>query len=103
MDGNTADNTTLRGFLQKIEQTYGKARRVWVMDRGIPPEELLAEIRAQHRALPHPVASARGKLKQYEKALLELPWKQVQDSVQVKLLKQEEEVFVLAKSEGRRA
>jgi hypothetical protein len=103
MDGNTADNTTLRGFLQKIEQTYGKARRVWVMDRGIPTEELLAELRAPDRDIHYLVGTARGKLKQYEKALLELPWKQVQDSVQVKLLKQEEEVFVLAKSEGRRA
>jgi transposase len=45
MNGNTADNTTLRGFLEKIEHQYGKAERVWVMDRGIPTEEVLAEMR----------------------------------------------------------
>jgi transposase len=39
MDGNTSDKTTLRGFLDKIEATYGKANRMWVMDRGIPTEK----------------------------------------------------------------
>jgi hypothetical protein len=45
MDGNRSDRTTLRGFLDHIEKTYGQARRVWVMDRGIPTEALLAEMR----------------------------------------------------------
>ena len=45
MAGNTADNTTLRGFLKKIEEQYGKAERIWVMDRGIPTEEVLQEMR----------------------------------------------------------
>jgi len=45
MAGNTADTTTLRAFLEKIEKQYGKARRIWVMDRGIPTEEVLAEMR----------------------------------------------------------
>ena len=45
MAGNTADATTLRAFLEKIEKQYGKARRIWVMDRGIPTEEVLAEMR----------------------------------------------------------
>jgi transposase len=103
MEGNTADNTTLRGFLEKVEQAYGKARRLWVMDRGIPTEEVLAELRAPDRDIRYLVGTPRGKLKEYEKALLELPWKKVQDLVEVKLLKQEQEVWVLAKSEGRRA
>jgi transposase len=103
MEGNTADNTTLRGFLVKIEQTYGKAQRVWIMDRGIVTEEILAEMRAADRDISYLVGTPRGKLKQYEKALLELPWQKVNDSVEVKLLKQPEEVFILAKSEGRRA
>ena len=46
MEGNTSDRTTLRGFLDKIEAQYGRARRVWVMDRGIPTEEVLEEMRA---------------------------------------------------------
>ena len=45
MAGNTADKTTLRGFLNKIEEQYGKAERVWVMYRGIPTEEVLEEMR----------------------------------------------------------
>ncbi len=46
MDGNTSDRTTLRGFLEKVEKIHGKARRVWLMDRGIPTEEVLGEMRA---------------------------------------------------------
>ncbi len=46
LPGNTADKTTLRGFLERIERQYGKARRVWLMDRGVPTEEVLAEMRA---------------------------------------------------------
>ncbi len=42
LPGNTADKTTLRGFLERIERQYGKARRVWLMDRGVPTEEVLA-------------------------------------------------------------
>ena len=46
MAGNTSDKTTLRAFLERIEKLYGKAQRIWVMDRGIPTEEVLAEMRA---------------------------------------------------------
>src|SRR6267143_775656 len=49
MDGNTSDRTTLRKFLTHVENTYGKAKRVWVMDRGIPTEEVLAEMRDPKR------------------------------------------------------
>ncbi|MGC9971644.1 MAG: IS1634 family transposase [Bryobacteraceae bacterium] len=47
MDGNTSDRTTLRGFPEKVEKIRGKARRVWLMDRGIPTEEALGAIRAE--------------------------------------------------------
>ena len=50
--GNTADCTTLRGMLRKIEAQYGKANRIWVMDRGIPSEEVLAEMRQPIRPSP---------------------------------------------------
>jgi hypothetical protein len=49
MNGNTSEPTTLRAFLKKIESTYGKARRVWVMDRGIPSEAVLKEMRGPER------------------------------------------------------
>jgi hypothetical protein len=103
MEGNTSDRTTLRGFLEKIENTYGKARRVWMMDRGIPKEEVLAEMRAPGRETFYLVGTPRGKIKQYEKRWLELSWRKVRDSVEVKLFAEAGEMYVLAKSEGRRA
>jgi len=103
MEGNTSDRTTLRGFLEKIENTYGKARRVWMMDRGIPKEEVLAEMRAPGQDTFYLVGTPRGKIKQYEKRWLELPWRKVRDSVEVKLFAEAGEMYVLAKSEGRQA
>ena len=103
MDGNTADCTTLRGFLDRIEQTYGKARRMWVMDRGIPTEEILAEMREPGREVYYLVGTSRGKIKQHERKWLDLPWRKVRESVEVKLYEQDGELYVLAKSEGRRA
>ena len=103
MEGNTSDRTTLRGFLEKIETLYGKARRVWMMDRGIPTEEVLAEMRDPQREMFYLVGTPRGKIKQYQKQWLELPWRKVRDSVEVKLFARDGELNVLAKSEGRRA
>jgi transposase len=103
MDGNTSDRTTLRGFLEHIEKTYGQARRVWVMDRGIPTEALLAEMRDPSRQVFYLVGTPKGRVTQHEKKWLDLPWQQVRESVQVKLYEHEGELFVLAKSEGRQA
>jgi transposase len=103
MDGNTSDRTTLRGFLQRIEKTYGTARRVWVMDRGIPTEALLKEMREPSRQIFYLVGTPKGRVKQHEKKWLDLPWQQVRESVQVKLYEHEGELYVLAKSEGRQA
>ena len=103
MDGNTSDRTTLRGFLDHIEKAYGKARRVWVMDRGIPTEALLAEMRDPARQVFYLVGTPKGRVHQHEKKWLELPWQQVRESVQVKLYEHEGELYVLAKSEGRQA
>ena len=103
MDGNTSDRTTLRGFLDKIEKTYGKAKRMWVMDRGIPTEEILEEMRDPAREIFYLVGTPKGKIQQYEKKWLDLPWQQVRESVDVKLFEQDGELYVLAKSEGRRA
>jgi len=102
MDGNTSDRTTLRGFLDKIENMYGQAKRMWVMDRGIPSEAILAEMRNPARPMSYLVGTGKGKIKQYEKKWLDLPWHKVRDSVEVKLFEQDGELYVLAKSEGRR-
>ena len=103
MEGNTSDRTTLRGFLSKIEAQYGRARRVWLMDRGIPTEEVLTEMRAPEREVFYLVGTPRGKIQQYEKKWLQLPWQKVRESVEVKLFAEEGELYVLAKSAGRRA
>jgi transposase len=103
MDGNTSDRATLRGFLDKIEKTYGKAKRMWVMDRGIPSEEILREMRDSAREIFYLVGTPKGKIQQYEKKWLDLPWQKVRESVEVKLFEQEGELYVLAKSAGRQA
>jgi transposase len=103
MNGNTSDRATLKGFLSKIESTYGKARRVWVMDRGIPSEALLKEMRAPEKQTFYLVGTPKGKINQHEKKWLDLPWQTVRDSVEVKLYEHEGELYVLAKSQGRQA
>jgi hypothetical protein len=99
--GNTADNTTLRGFLEKIEAQYGKAERIWVMDRGIPTEEVLEEMRRSDPPIYYLVGTPKGRLSRYEKALTDRPWHKVRDGVEVKLLPQDNEVYVLTQSRDR--
>ena len=99
--GNTADKTTLRRFLKKIEEQYGKAERIWVMDRGIPTEEVLAEMRQSDPVVYYLVGTPKGRLSRYEEALTERPWHKVREGVEVKLLPQDHEVYVLAKSRDR--
>jgi transposase len=103
MNGNTSDRSTLRDFLKQIENTYGKARRVWVMDRGIPSEAVLKEMREPERQTFYLVGTPKGRMHQHEKKWLELPWQKVRDSVEVKLYEHEGELYVLAKSSGRQA
>ena len=101
MAGNTADKTTLRGFLKKIEAQYGKAERIWVMDRGVPTEEVLEEMRQNDPPVYYLVGTPKGRLSRYEKALTERPWYKVRGGVKVKLLPQDNEVYVLAQSRDR--
>jgi transposase len=103
MDGNTSDKTTLRGFLDKVETMYGKARRVWLMDRGIPTEAVLQEMRESRQETFYLVGTSKSKIKQYEQKWLDLPWRKVRESVEVKLFAEQGELYVLAKSEGRQA
>jgi transposase len=103
MNGNTADRGKLRDYLTKIETAYGKARRVWVMDRGIPSEAILQEMRAPERQTFYLVGTPKGRINQHEKKWLDLPWQKVRDSVEVKLYEHEGELYVLAKSSGRQA
>src|SRR6516162_36640 len=101
LPGNTAANQTLRQFLAKIEAQYGKARRVWVMDRGIPTEEVLAEMRQSDPPVRYLVGTPKGRLTRLQKLLLDKPWQEARKGVQVKLLAQDGEFYVLAESAER--
>ena len=101
--GNTADNTTLGGFLQKIEDQYGKAGRIWIMDRGIPTEEVLAEMRACDPPIHYLVGTPKGRLSKLEADLLGLDWQLAREGVEVKLLPHTGELYVLARSRDRLA
>jgi Transposase DDE domain len=111
LPGNTADKTTLRGFLDRIERQYGKAGRVWLMDRGVPTEEVLPtgqarglkahEMRAADPPMHYLVGTPKGRLTRLEKHLIAQPWQQARPGVQVKLLAQEGELYVLAQSRDR--
>jgi hypothetical protein len=101
MAGNTADKSTLRSFLRKIEAQYGKAQRIWVMDRGIPSEAVLSEMRQADPPVSYLVGTPKGRLTRLEKALLGRPWRAVRPGIEVKLLEQDQELYVLAQSRSR--
>ena len=100
MDGNTSDRTTLREFLKEIEGRYGKARRTWLMDRGIPTEDVLAEMRAE--GVQYVVGTPKGRLSRLEREFAGMRWREVRSGVSVKLVEATGELLVLAESEDRR-
>jgi transposase len=101
LPGNTADCTTLRMFLARIERQYGRARRVWVMDRGIPTEAVLAEMRGSDPPVQYLVGTPKGRLSRLEKQLLAKPWQEARPGVSVKLLAEDDELYVYAESVDR--
>ena len=101
LPGNTADCTTLRMFLARIERQYGRARRVWVMDRGIPTEAVLAEMRSSDPPVQYLVGTPKGRLSRLEKQLLAKPWQEARPGVSVKLLAEDDELYVYAESVDR--
>lgn len=101
LPGNTADKTTLRDMLRLIRQRYGAAERIWVMDRGIPTEAVLAELRSAEARVRYLVGTPKGRLTKLEAALAERPWQEVHPQLRVKLLPQEGELYVLAESTAR--
>jgi transposase len=101
LPGNTSDKTTLKGFLEKIEQLYGKANRVWVMDRGIPTEKVIEQMQQSDPKIHYLVGTPKGRLSRLEAQLVKLPWQQARPSVRVKLLGQEKELYVFVESQDR--
>ena len=99
--GNTKDSTTLREFLDKIEKQYGKAERIWLMDRGIPTEKVLEQMRQSDPPVKYLVGTPKGRLSRLDKQLLDKPWHQARPGVEVKLLAEQDELYVLAQSADR--
>ena len=99
--GNTADKTTLRDMLQLIQKRYGSAERIWVMDRGIPTEAVLEELRRSDPKVSYLAGTPKGRLTKLEKELAQKPWQEVRPQLRVKLLAQDGEVYVLAESGAR--
>ena len=103
MRGNTSDKTTLSDMLEKVAERYGSEQRTWIMDRGIPTEATLEEMRATNPSVKYLVGTPKGRLSKLEKALASKDWQAVKDDVHVKLLPREGELYVLARSLPRRA
>jgi hypothetical protein len=101
LPGNTSDKTTLQAFLEKVEQLYGKAERIWIMDRGIPTKKVLELMRAADPRTFYLVGTPRQQLTKLEAQLTQLPWQKVREQVEVKLLRQDKELYVLARSRDR--
>ena len=102
MPGNTNDKTTLRLFLEKIQAQYGQDNRIWIMDRGVPTEEILKEMRQSAPPVSYLVGTPRARWDQFKEEFEKVPWQKLRETIEVKLLAQDQEVYVLAKSQGRR-
>ena len=101
LPGNTADKTTLRAMLELVQKRHGQAGRVWVMDRGIPTEEVLAEMRAATPPVHYLVGTPKGRLTKLESRLTERPWVEVRGQLRVKSLGENGEVYVYTESPAR--
>ncbi|HEX4716233.1 MAG TPA: IS1634 family transposase, partial [Ktedonobacteraceae bacterium] len=101
-DGNRADVSTMETILRMVERKYGKARRIWVMDRGIVSEENLAAIRK--RGGQYLVGTPRSRMKRFEQELLKDDWVQVRPDIEVKqvAIPRGEETYVLCRTTGRK-
>jgi Transposase DDE domain len=101
LPGNTSDKTTLKQFLARIERQYGKARRIWLMDRGVPTEEVLDEMRRSDPPVQYLVGTPKGRLSRLEQDLLGKSWQEARPGVQVKLIDRDGELYVYAQSRDR--
>jgi transposase len=101
-EGNRADVSTMEAILRMVERKHGKARRIWVMDRGIVSEENLAAIRK--RGGHYLVGTPRSQMKQFEAELLKDDWTRVRPEVEVKkvAITQGEETYILCRTAGRK-
>jgi len=100
-DGNRSDVSTMETILRMVERKYGKARRIWIFDRGIVSEENLTAIRK--RGGQYLTGTPRSQMKQFEAELLKDDWTQVRPEVEVKKvpIPNGEETYILCRTAGR--
>ena len=100
-DGNRHDSTTVEDIVTKIESQYGRADRIWVMDRGMVSEENLEFLQSENRR--YIVGTPKSQLKNFEQELLSEDWEKIRDGLEVKLCSSAdgEETCVLCRSEAR--
>ncbi len=100
--GNRADVTTVEDIVEKMESRYGKADRIWVMDRGMVSQENIEFLKEGKRR--YIVGTPKGMLKKFEKELLSEDWDTVHKGLEVKLCPSPngEETFILCRSDDRR-
>lgn len=101
LPGNTADKTTLPAMLELVQKRHGQAQRIWVMDRGVPTEAVLAQMRASTPPVHYLVGTPKARLNRMEAALTERPWVEVRAQLRVKSLSEDGEIYVLTESPAR--
>lgn len=101
LPGNTADKTTLLSMLELVQKRHGQAHRIWVMDRGVPTEAALAQMRASTPPVHYLVGTPKARLNRMEAALTERPWVEVRGQLRVKCVSEDAEVYVFTESPAR--
>ena len=101
LPGNTADKTTLLAMLALVQKRHGQAGRIWVMDRGVPTEAALAQMRASTPPVRYLVGTPKARLNRMEAALAERPWVEVRGELRVKCVPEDGELYVLTESPAR--
>jgi hypothetical protein len=101
LDGNTRDTSTLPQTIETIERRYGKAERIWIMDRGVPTEAYLEELKRLKPEVKYLVGTPRARVKETREKWESSPWEKVKGSVDVKSFEEGGELYVVARSQGR--
>ncbi len=101
MPGNATDKTTLTAMIALVKKRHGTIGRIWVMDRGIPTEDSLAQMRASDPPLHYLVGTPKARLHRLEAALAERPWVEVRGQLRVKSVPEDGEIYVLTESPAR--
>lgn len=101
LPGNTSDKTTLPAMLELVQKRHGQAQRIWVMDRGVPTEAVLEQMRSGPAPVHYLVGTPKARLNRMEAALAQRPWVEVRGELRVKCVPEDGEIYVLTESPAR--